>query len=862
MTQPMPDTSTRQDRLYALLPAYHRERDLALGEPLRELLQVIEEQANALEDDLWGLYENWFIETCQDWVVPYLGDLIGYRTAFQAGEVLSRGREQLRSRILEPRRDVANTLRSRRRKGTLAILEELSADVAGWPAHAVEFFSSLGITQHVNHVHLDRGNLMHLRDEQRLEQLGTPFDPFAHTVDVRRISTTNPGRYNIPNVGLFVWRLRSYPVTHAPALALDHLGGHCYTFSPLGNDLALFSNPIPEPDANHISNEANVPKPILRRDLEPEKSQHYGPGKAIQVWIKRNHTWEPVPAEQVVIANLQGWTYRARKGQVLIDPELGRIVLPVNEPHKGLRVSYRYGFPADIAGGEYPRTLHRPEPLHDRNGEKTTFIRIHQELKHLHGSGTHTSDRRGSGNAQKPKGLTRKLEAALNRYLKLLKDWKTKQKTWKEQHNNEPITASIVIAAEPITPEALTELEEKLDTWAGDLNIPNQPPAQLRVPIPTLSLQNALEWRAALREFFSQTVIEFADSGVYAEPSANPKIKVADNEDDDNDDDKNNNDQNDGYEDDQDFDPLHLKLEACEHVQIRAANHTRPVLHFLNAKIDADDGLRLSSDSKKPGGTVVLNGLTITGGPVIVKGPLCEVHLQHCTLLPGWGVQDDCEPHDPTAPSLTILNTNARICIEHSIVGSIEVEVDHVELEPVQLQISDSIIDATGFEREAISTSDCLPAHATLCIKRSTVFGTIKTHAIQLAENSIFMGKIWVARRQIGCIRFSYITPESRTPNRYECQPDLAEQSALEDATITGLEAQRVRPQFDAIRYGKAEYARLSPHCALEILRGADDESEMGVYHDLFEPQRTANLLARLEEFTPAGSDIGLFKAS
>ena len=35
----------------------------------------------------------------------------------------------------------------------------------------------------------------------------------------------------------------------------------------------------------------------------------------------------------------------------------------------------------------------------------------------------------------------------------------------------------------------------------------------------------------------------------------------------------------------------------------------------------------------------------------------------------------------------------------------------------------------------------------------------------------------------------------------------------------------------------------------------------MGVFHDLYESQREANLRARLEEFTPAGVDAGLIFA-
>lgn len=39
---------------------------------------------------------------------------------------------------------------------------------------------------------------------------------------------------------------------------------------------------------------------------------------------------------------------------------------------------------------------------------------------------------------------------------------------------------------------------------------------------------------------------------------------------------------------------------------------------------------------------------------------------------------------------------------------------------------------------------------------------------------------------------------------------------------------------------------------------GADDESEIGVFHDLFQPQREANLRTRLEEYVPAEFDVNL----
>jgi hypothetical protein len=36
----------------------------------------------------------------------------------------------------------------------------------------------------------------------------------------------------------------------------------------------------------------------------------------------------------------------------------------------------------------------------------------------------------------------------------------------------------------------------------------------------------------------------------------------------------------------------------------------------------------------------------------------------------------------------------------------------------------------------------------------------------------------------------------------------------------------------------------------------------MGAFHDLFQPQREANLRTRLEEFVPTGSDVGVILAS
>ena len=115
--------------VYELVPALYRLRDVEQGYPLRALLQIIGEQADIVKRDIDALWDDYFIETCADWVIPYIGDLVANNPLY---EVTGR------------RADVAKTIYYRRRKGTLPMLEELARDVTGWRAHAVAFFESLG----------------------------------------------------------------------------------------------------------------------------------------------------------------------------------------------------------------------------------------------------------------------------------------------------------------------------------------------------------------------------------------------------------------------------------------------------------------------------------------------------------------------------------------------------------------------------------------------------------------------------------------------------------------------------------------------------------------------------------------------
>jgi Phage tail protein (Tail_P2_I) len=323
-------------KLYDLLPAIYRIRDAENGGPLKALLSVIAEQIVALEEDLAQLYDDQFIETCAEWVIPYIGDLVGYRQLYG-----------LTSQVRSSRAEVANAIRLRRRKGTAAVLKGLAQDVTGWNAEVVELFQRLATTQYMNHVRPENLAAPDLRRWEPLECFDGPFDRLSHTVDVRSVSSGR-GRYNVANVGIYLWRLRSYSLTGSPAFRLDE---RRYLFSPLGIPVPLFGRSQGEFEQAPPVPLIDAPMPISRRIFDKHKQDLYGADKVFFI--------EGVPLDQIMICNLSdaaggAWAHVPPLRKVAIDPVLGRIAFGT-APTASPIVTYRYGFSADTGGGEYDR---------------------------------------------------------------------------------------------------------------------------------------------------------------------------------------------------------------------------------------------------------------------------------------------------------------------------------------------------------------------------------------------------------------------------------------------------------------------------------------------------------------------------
>jgi hypothetical protein len=370
-------TSFDADRLMELLPAVYRNRDDANGE-LRALLTVIAREMAVVEEDLAQLYDDQFIETCADWVIPYIGDLLGtsalYGGSSNADEQLAglfsdlNGPRFLPRTALRSRPDVAKTIRYRKSTATLAMLEGLAADVTGWGAHVVEMFEHLQWTQWIrNHLRLFCHECPDLRSDELLERMNGPFDTTSHLVDVRKINQFD-GWYEVRNVASFLWRLRAYSLERVDARADPSSPSNRFRANRLGIDEPLFTRA--QRSDSRGSTEAEIPGPIrqafFRRDLRrkqlapgpPPATDFYGDPDLLPDFDRSLAIYLDnvlVPPEKICASDLTNWRQPIGK-IVAVDVHTGRIALGDGYGTPAVSVSYHYGFPSDVGGGSYARS--------------------------------------------------------------------------------------------------------------------------------------------------------------------------------------------------------------------------------------------------------------------------------------------------------------------------------------------------------------------------------------------------------------------------------------------------------------------------------------------------------------------------
>ncbi len=745
-------SETNPDRFYHLLPDLYCWRDQRQGESLRTFLAVIERELLTVEADMAAQHNNWFIQTCDPWAIAYIADLLGVRHVA----------DQVQQLPFNQRRLVANTVAYRRRKGTLVILEQVAWDVTHWHVHVVEFEQLLAATQHLQHLRPDRAKTAHLHQTALVCDADGPFTTLAHSADVRRAAlpqTPTPtavaqeqasaaqeasaaphrlGKYNRNNIGLFFWRLQSYPVKKSYAnIVPDHPG--CFHFSRNG-DIPLFHDPQSFASITQMATAVNMPMKLTRAALAADldeftvqyskvptgehslNSKYYGPDRGLNVL--RNG--KPIPPSKVVSMNLQSWpelskitNWDAQK-EVAIDVELGRVAFFEPFP-KSIDVvnDFAYGFSDDIGGGPYPRHSQIDEPVNEH-------FEIHVAIGGVTG-----------------------------------KSWQGKE-----------LLASFRSGDTLKEPSVVGSLRMALACWYRYCK--NRPTP-------------------------CKGFIRILDNGVY---------KIAT-----------------------------IPLTAQGDLTIIADNGVQPTIiaprrnNQASIKLMRDRQTSPNSTESTFNHRLCLNGLRVEQPIELSKVNQAEANrldlkIDHCTLM-----HTDLSFYVPFHDS----NFRLTVQIDHSIVGPLCLP------DPADLSITDSIVDYNGGSGPAQANHTLAIAGSRLSVARATIFGAVKVAQLTQASEVIFEGTVTAVTPKDSCVQYSYFPTGSNIARPGNCpSPEL-------------------QPVFTSRRYGQPGYAQLSLDCPPKIRRGAENGSEIGVFHHLSQPQREDNIGSMLDEYLPYGFEVGIF---
>lgn len=808
--------------LYSRLPEIYRTKDKELPSPdqLKSYLALVEDAFGKIHENIEELYHDLFIETSSDWVIPYIGDLLG--TSHLSGDPWTL------------RADVADTIALRRRKGTLGAIELLTYNLTRWGVHCVELLENLVWNQHLNHQRPDeggtppyslpsvkrqtpiRGGTVNLRAPAVLALLGTPFDPFAYTADVKPPVFGNI-RYNLPNLAIFLWRLAAYRLRVVRPISKGVINTGLP--APAAAFVARFNlNPIERPyvpPANERERQRLRLFNTHRFDLFNNKRT--GTDK-----LDTTHT-----RPQITLADeVPGPILRER----LSEGEPGAV------PEKYFSVETYDATSPNLAGLELSDVglqFHLPEAMFA--GE--TFP--------VAAGPSFAWKVRGANLCAWELGLQPPLQ---NKEIAI-----------------DPVIGRAVIGVNTLTRGNALANDMLVTTTYGAVGpvgahpISRGPtPAKFNIPQPSPNFrrvnfrQNPNGLRDALNNIHLETapvVIEIEDSFTHVlDLSAITGTVVEDG-------------------------GPNLRLNSS--LLIRAASEQRPVIKLMQplrvrpAKVVAtpptDTQQQEQLDAVISQMTLRLEGLLLTRGenyPVaeealIARAALNSLEIIECTLDPGGFVQIDenrapvqnavrlREPYgfltDPAEEE--VFNQTPEIVFFRTITGALLVDSGY------RLTLTDSIVDAgQGVASVApklaigAATNSATAWAAPTTFNGLTVFGRTRVESIA-GSGGIFVHALIDHDVQRGCIKFSYFSgePDDRLPQNHACMKGIT--AAGEEALL----------RFTSEFFGDPAYGQLSGTADFRIRERGPNDDEMGAFGFLLEAHKWRNLQIRFREFMPVG---------
>jgi hypothetical protein len=832
--------------LYERLPEIYRTKDKELHdspEQLKAYLALFEDAFGEIHANIEELYHNLFIETADDWVIPYIGDLLG--TSHLSGDPWTL------------RADVADTIALRRRKGTIGAIELLAFNLTAWGSHCVELRENLVWNQHLNHQRPDeggqppyglptvlrgtpiRGGTINLRDPATLALLGTPFDPFAYTVDVKPAVIGNI-RYNLPNLAVFLWRLEAYRLTVTKPL-LNFSGPPrdaaatapfvaCFKFNPI--DRPFLPTPYAPPGDE-----------TLKQPVRLFNTNFFG------VISRSDQSSE---GEDPVQSTLAATTPRVS----LLDEVPGPIpTARLTEgdrdaaPEKYFSIETYDATSADLTGADPLNLSDAGLQLHlpVANFPDETWPEVVPP--------TPAWKIRGENLCAWEVGLRPPLadkEIAIDPVIGRVVIGVSSLARANALANNLLATftygAPGPVGAHPIARQPLP----------GKFDIPEASPNFRKVSL----RQNPNGLRDALANLQNATtpvVIEIQDSFTHVlDLSAVTGTATEGGQ---------------------------RNLLLGSSLLIRAASNQRPVirlmrpLRFRPAKVVAtpptDQVQQDALNAVMSELTVRLEGLFLERGEnfenfppgedaLIARAALNSVELIECTLDPGGfrqvdgnraAIQASIRLHEPygfTDPAdEEVFDQTPEIILFRTIAGPLFLD------EGYQLKISDSIVDAgqgvADINDQIAIGNATQPATgwaAPLSFNGITVLGRTRVESVT-GSGGIFVHALQAHDVQRGCVRYSYLANEGtvapahpdRLPPQYAC--------VRGKSTITSEEA---RLEFTSEFFGDPAYGQLALAADFRIRERGPNDDQMGAYGFLLEAHKWRNLQIRFREFMPVGS--------
>jgi hypothetical protein len=822
--------TVKRVRLFERLPEIYRIRD---DEPLSQnqlekYLRLVEDAFGLIHENIEGLYHDLFIEFCDDWAIPYIGDLLG--TSPLSGDAWTL------------RADVADTIALRRRKGTLGAIELLTFNLTEWGVHCVELLENMVWNQHLNHQRPDdggrppyrdsvagdpnplmtlktviRGGTATLRDPATLSLLGTPFDPFAHVADVRPPANGSI-RYNLPNLAIFLWRLSAYRIEVSVPIGNAVATGKSF---PLAAQSARFSiNPVNRPYLGPLNTQDREPVRLFNTNLVAiNNTSRSGIDKlnrsaAAPSISQIDETPGPIPAERLNSEGARGApeayfaveTYDATtwKSPDLIGLDLSDVGLQLHLPE------------ADFDGELFPPT---PDQL-----RQWTI--------------------RGAN----------------------LCDWENSLDPPLQEQDIaiDPVIGRVMIGVG--TAKRANELVDDLRvtyTYGAAGPVGAHPISYRRLPQELVGTSpiirkvdartNATGLLEALKDIHlpgEPIVIEIQDSLTHALDISdafltNEKVK-----------------ENSSW-----------SLVLNRSLVIRAADNQRPIIELarplrfrpLNVVSPTnDDDEQERFDAAMSTLTVCLEGLYLTRGakfppnpgahdePLIARAALNSLEIISCTLDPASyrSIHGDRQPgfvsmelddsYGFAKPNeQKAFNQIPKLVVQRTISGPLLIDEEYT------LHLADSIVDAgqgvdDNVDKFAISSATGDPGMGwgpETHIVGVTILGHTRVDWIE-GTGGIFVHALEAHDNQRGCIRFSYFSgePADRLPQNHGCVKGT-------NATL----------RFRSEIFGEPAYGQLTQSTDSRIRERGPHDDAMGAFGFLREAHKWRNLQIRFREFMPVG---------